>query len=104
MTARLCQTALAEWAYIDGYAVSQGIDLLDMPLARFTNFIWFLMTREQEKPAVEKMRAKLWMPPKGEAAPKGSPWSPEKEYAAVQALKVQLGGAGTATPTAKPNP
>jgi len=93
VTARLCKTALAEWAYIDGFAVSQGIDLMDLPLARFTNFIWWLMTREADKPAVEKMRAKLWMPPKGQAAPPGSPWSPENELAAIKAFQAQVGGA-----------
>lgn len=85
------QTALAEWAYIDGLAASQGIDLLDLPLARFTNYIWWLMTRDQEKAQVEKIRAKLWMPPKGEAAPPGSPWSPENELAAIRAFQAQVG-------------
>jgi hypothetical protein len=92
VTARLCTSALAEWPYIDGFAVSQGIDLLDLPLARFTNFIWWLMTREASKADVEKLRAKLWIPPVGEVEiPAASPWSPEKEAGAFAALKAGLG-------------
>lgn len=83
---------MAEWPFIDGFAVSIGVDLLDLPLARFTNFIWWLMTKDGQKTEVEKLRAKLWMPPVGEVEiPKESPWSPEKETGAFAALKAGLG-------------
>jgi hypothetical protein len=92
VTARLCASALAEWQFIDGFAVSQNIDLLDLPLGRFTNFIWWMMTREAQKSDVDKMRAKLWIPPVGtvEIVPQ-SPWSPENEQNAFAALKAGLG-------------
>ncbi len=95
MTARLCQAALGEWAYVDGYAVSVGIDLLDLPLTRFTNFIWWLMTKDGSKADVDKMRTRLWRPPVGTVdIPKNSPWSPESETSAFGALKAGLGLAG----------
>jgi hypothetical protein len=90
VTVRLCATALTEWAFIDGYAVSRGIDLIRLPLDRFTNFIWWISTRNAEPPEVQKMRSKLWMPPKGEAPAPQSPWSAENETAGFKALKASV--------------
>lgn len=69
--------------------------LTKLELDRFCNFIWWWMTRNaQNQQDVDKLKAKLWMPPKNElvnaVADKRSPWSPEAETAAFGALKASL--------------
>ena len=94
MTVRLVRTAVANWETLDGYAVAHGMkgDLRDMPLDRFCNFVWFMMTRNAEKKDIDSMRAKLWVPPPKSAAPipRNIPWSAEAETAAFKAVKAQL--------------
>lgn len=90
MTVRLCATALTEWAFFDGYAVSRGIDLARLPLDRFTNFIWWMSTHNAEQADVQKMRSRLWMPPKGEAPAPESPWAADAETSAFKALKASV--------------
>jgi len=90
VTVRLCATALTEWAFIDGYAVSRGIDLEKLRLDKFTNFVWWMSTRNAEQADVQKMRSKLWMPPKGEAPAPQSPWAADNETAAFKALKASV--------------
>jgi hypothetical protein len=88
--------AVESWPTIDGYAAAHGMpDLRKLPLDRFLNFVWFMATRNSSATDVEKLRARLWRPPKGEAVTDSrSPWSPEKERGAFQSLKVGLGLGG----------
>jgi hypothetical protein len=78
---------------VDGYAVGHGLgDLRDLPIDRFTNFVWWLWTNNGSEQDKAKFKARLWMPPKGQAVTdKRSPWSPEAESAAFAGLKAALG-------------
>ena len=77
---------------IDGYALGHGVDLEALRLDRFCNFMWWFITRNAEsEQAVEKLRARLWMPPAGEV-PAGGPWSAGAETAAFKALQASVGG------------
>lgn len=91
MTVRLAHVALNHWADVDGLAVSQGLpELGDMPLDRFTNFIWWWATRNaQSSEEVEDFRRRLWKPPPGEVG--RGPWAPAEETESFQALKRGLG-------------
>ena len=77
---------------MDGFAVAHGMpDLRVLPLERFSNFVWYMLTRNARSEAeVGKMKAKLWQPPAGEKPDPRSPWSPENEMRAFAALKAQL--------------
>lgn len=90
---RYAQIALTNWETLDGFAVSQGMgDLRELPVNRFNNFIWWWATRNAgEASEVERFRAQLWRPPAGvtEHHP-DSPWSPEAEADAFEALRTQL--------------
>ena len=91
MTLRLAGVATAQWADVDGWAVSKNIPRLEsLPLDRFAHLVWFWATRNAEEKDVTKFRTRLWMPPKGEAADKRGPWSPEAETSAFKALKAGL--------------
>lgn len=93
MTLRLAQMAVESWPTIDGYAAAHNMpDLRDLELDRFCNFVWHMATRNSDAKEVEKLRARLWRPPKGEAVtdPR-SPWAPENERGAFQSLKMSLG-------------
>jgi len=95
VTVRLVRTAVGNWETLDGYAVAHGMpDLRDLPLDRFCNFVWYMLTRNSEKKDVDQMRAKLWVPPPKSTAPipKNSPWSAEAETAAFKAVRAQLTG------------
>lgn len=93
MIARLGHLATEKWADLDGYAVAHNMpSLRRLPLERFCNFVWYMFTRNANDPAaVDKFRASLWMPPKGEVPPPQSPWSAENESKAFGALKAGLG-------------
>lgn len=75
-----------------GEAVSRGLEDLDsMPLSRFVPFMWWWCTHDREPADVEKFRARLWRPPKGEAPAPQSPWAPENEKKAFAALQAMVG-------------
>ena len=93
MTVRLVHTAVANWETLDGYAVAHGMaDLRTLTLERFCNYVWFMLTRNAEQKDIDKLRARLWVPPPKSTAPipKNSPWSAEAETRAFQAVKAQL--------------
>jgi len=102
--------AAQQWATIDGYAVGHAMkDIRTLPLERFCNFIWYLVTKNANEQEQTKARAQLWRPPPVPAGtvappiPKQSPWSAESETSAFAALKAGLTGqvsspAGTTTP------
>lgn len=95
MTVRLAEIALGSWDDIDGFAVSRGMaDLRELPLDRFANFIWWFLTRNASQEDRERVRNRIWQPPKGELPPAKSPWSAENETKAFRALKQTLGMVG----------
>lgn len=84
--------ALGDWEYVDGYAAGHGLDALEMPLQRFTNFVWWLATRNSEPKESAKLRAQIWRPPpQVKTLDERSPWSPKNEANAFAALKAGLG-------------
>ena len=82
------------WADLDGYAVAHNMGYLqELPLDRFTNFVWHMLTRNSESREVETLRAKLWQPPKGEIVTDArSPWSSKNEGESFSAFKRGMGG------------
>lgn len=95
MTVRLVLTAVDNWDTLDGYAAAQNMPYLwDLTLDRFCNFVWYMMCRNADPKEVEKMRAKLWVPPPKSAAPipANSPWSAENESRAFSAVKAMVKG------------
>lgn len=62
-----------------------------MDLDRFCNFVWWWITRNaSEAKDVDKVRARLWRPPAGEAVTHSqSPWSSDNETRAFAAFKAQ---------------
>lgn len=104
MTVRLARIAVESWPTIDGYAAAHGMPpLVDLPLDRFLNFVWWMATRNSTATDIEKLRARLWRPPKGEAVTDSrSPWAPENEQKGFAALKMGL-GLGGANSNANPS-
>lgn len=67
-------------------------DLRTLPLDRFSNFVYYMATRNASATDVEKFRAKLWRPPAGEKViDSRSPWAPENEKRGFASLKLSLG-------------
>lgn len=67
-------------------------DLRLLPLDRFSNFVYWMATRNSDATDIEKFRAKLWRPPKGEIVTDSrSPWAPQNEQQGFSALKLALG-------------
>lgn len=93
MTVRLARIAVESWPTLDGYAAAHGMpSLFDLPLDRFLNFVWWMATRNSSATDIEKLRARLWRPPKGQAVTDSrSPWSPQNEQKGFSALKTGLG-------------
>lgn len=91
MTQKLISVAREQWALFDGWSVSRGIDPLDLPLDRYCSFVYYWVMSNMDEEEAEKFESKLWMPPKGEAAPEQGPWSPESETAAFGELQSQIG-------------
>lgn len=108
MTQRLLATIKAHWVAFDGWAVTvlAGGDPLRLPLDRYLNLIYHWLTDGADREEIAKFDKRLWMPPKGVAAPKGSPWSAEAETGAFRAFVAQVKGvvkpaSGGATPTGR---
>lgn len=94
MTLRLVGLVKREWASFDGMLASKNVDPLLLPPDRFLSLVYWWATRNAEnQSAIDKFDRRLWMPPKGQAAPAGSPWSPEAETAAFGSLAAQVGAA-----------
>lgn len=87
---------LARWEDLDGYAVAHGMpDLRKLPLGRLCNYVYWRVTDKMDQQALDKFRAKLWMPPKGVVADERSPWSAKNETAGFAALQAQVGQKAT---------
>lgn len=69
-----------------------GMDPMELPPDRFFSlaYVWLLGERDEVEKA--KFDAKLWLPEKGKAIPKESPWSPENESKAFAAFKAETTG------------
>lgn len=92
MTHRLLNIARAHWATFDGWAAARNVDPLDLPPDRMLSLIYYWSTRNaSSSEEINKFDRRLWLPPKGTAAPKGSPWSAEAETAAFGSLAAQVG-------------
>jgi len=99
VTFRLLHLASENWTTLEGWATSRNTDLMDLPIDRMLNLIYFWATRNApDERALAKFDRKLWMPPKGEEAPAESPWSAANETSAFQALKAALQPDSPATP------
>lgn len=79
---------------MQGFAVSQNMpELGDLTIPRLESFLYWYFTRNADHSDVEKFRARLWIPPKGEKAPDDSPWSAKNERQAFKSLQMQFSGA-----------
>lgn len=94
MTARLVGAARAHWVSFDGWAVEKlsGGDPLDLPMDRFSNFVYHWLTRHAAEDEIRKFDNRLWRPPAGERPAPGSPWSPERETSAFRGLAAEVKG------------
>jgi hypothetical protein len=79
-------------------------DLRTLHASAFLDFAWYLLTRNGSPESVEKFKRSLWMPPKGVAPDPRSPWSPENETKAFQAVKALTTGQAPQALTAGPAP
>jgi hypothetical protein len=64
-----------------------------MDLARFANFVWWMLTNNADEKDKDKLRAQLWRPARGTIVndPR-SPWSSQNEGNSFAALKTSMGG------------
>jgi len=103
VTFRLLHLASENWPTLEGWATSRNTDIMDLPIDRMLNLIYFWATRNApDEQALAKFDRKLWMPPKGEEPPAESPWSAANETSAFKALKAALQPDGPPQPDAKP--
>lgn len=105
VTFRLLHLASENWPTLEGWATSRNTDLMELPIHRMLNLIYFWATRNaQDEQTLAKFDRKLWMPPKGEEVPAESPWSAENETNAFKAFKQQIQPDGPKAPNGKPAP
>jgi hypothetical protein len=84
---------MSNWDELDGYGVAHNVPALTkLPLGRAMNYVWYMLVRHADSAERAKLRAKLWLPPKGTEIPAESPWSAENEMGALRSLKAGLGG------------
>jgi hypothetical protein len=101
VTFRLLHLASENWPTLEGWATSRNTDLIDLPIHRMLNLVYYWATRNaQDEQALAKFDRKLWMPPKGEVPPPESPWSAQNETDAFKAFKQQIQPDGPAAPKA----
>ena len=89
---RLTRIATDNWMDGEGYAIANGVgSLRNLSISEFCSFIWYMIVQGPEaETALEKPRAKIWQPPKGQEVNHG-PWAKEAEKRSFDALKAQLG-------------
>lgn len=94
MTLRLAHIGIERWAELNGFRIGHGAigSLDDLPIGAFVDYVWWYVTQNVDPTEIEKFRARLWRPPKGEEPPPESPWSPESEMASFHALQASLSG------------
>lgn len=93
---RLVETLNHHWTKFNGWAVSQGIDLIELPLDALLDLTYYWLIKDAEEDDVAKLDSQLWMPPKKAlkrpSALKDSPWSDEATRASLSAF---MGSVGT---------
>jgi hypothetical protein len=75
--------------------VSQGIDLLELPLDALLDLTYYWLIKDAKEEDVKMLDSQLWMPPlkaKKAPAPKNSPWSDEATLASFNAFMNSAGG------------
>lgn len=83
---------ISRWEAMDGFAAAHSMpDLRELHLGRLANFVYWRVTDGGAEEEVEKFRARLWQPPRGEIADPRSPWSAENEAASFAAARAALG-------------
>ena len=89
---RLTRIATDNWMDVEGYAIANGVgSLRNLSISEFCSFIWYMIAQgHEDETALEKTRAKIWQPPKGQEVNHGH-WSKEAEKRSFDALKAQLG-------------
>lgn len=92
MIARLGHLAVTHWMSLDGYGVAHGVRPAQEPLSRFCSYVYYMVTRNGDEKGIQKFDNSLWMPPKGVMPDRRSPWSPENETRAFQAVKAMVKG------------
>jgi len=82
------------WTRFNGWAVSQGIDIIELPLDALLDLTYYWLTKDAKEEDVEKLDAQLWLPPKAAkpAALQNSPWSDEATKASLAAFASMAGG------------
>lgn len=66
-------------------------DLRELPLERMCNFVYWRLVDGADQQGIDKLRQKLWMPPKGIVPDARSPWSQENESKGFASLAAQVG-------------
>jgi hypothetical protein len=82
------------WTKINGWALSQGVDLHDLHFDGLLDLTYYWLTKDAEEEDVEKFDSRLWLPPKNvkPEALKDSPWSDEATRASLAAFAEGVGG------------
>ena len=70
--------------------LSSGLDLLDLPVARFLSVVYYWAIKGTDDIGRQRFDARLYQPPPG-VVPEVGPWTPEAEQSAFRALKAGLG-------------
>lgn len=74
------------WAVFNGWAVSRGLDILELPFDALLDLIYYWLTMNAEEDEVDKFNHRLWLPPKKAKVSKNSPWSDEATRNSLAAL------------------
>ena len=85
---RLVASLDHHWTSFNGWAVSQGLDLLELHLDALLDLIYYWLTKDATEDDVEKLNSQLWLPPRSAAKkplPKSSPWSDDATLASFAA-------------------
>lgn len=75
--------------------MSQGIDLLELPLDALLDLTYYWLIKDAKEEDVEKLDSQLWLPPikaKKALASKNSPWSDEATLASFNTFMSSVGG------------
>lgn len=93
MTGRLLGLLEENLTVIEGEVALHDptVDLLEMPLPRLLNLVYFWGIRNGDENEIRKFDTRLWRPPPGEIPTEG-PWSAEAETNAFRAFAKQIRG------------
>ncbi len=79
---------------MDGEAVTQGFDPLDLPVDRFLNWVWHTITKGMDDKARRSFEIEVYRPLPGMTLDDvtDGPWSDEEATRSFMALAGQIGG------------